>query len=65
MVGKNILDVQTIKQKMLEILQPLEVGYVEILNREFQYIKEVEVGKSIILVEALVGKTRLLDNIWI
>jgi len=65
MVGKNILDVPTIKQEMLRILEPLEIGYVEILNREFQYIKEVKVGQSIILVEVVVGNTRLLDNIWI
>ena len=50
---------------MLETLSPLEVSYVAILNRDFEYISSVDVGKSIILVEALVGRTRLLDNLWI
>jgi pantoate--beta-alanine ligase len=54
-----------IKKKMLEILSPLEIGYVEILSRDFQTIEEVEIGNSIVLVEVLVGRTRLLDNLWI
>jgi len=65
MVSKKELDTQNIKEKMLEILEPLTIGYVEILNRDFEIIKEVEVGNSIVLVEALVGDTRLLDNIWL
>lgn len=65
MVSKKMLDVESIKKEMLTILEPLEIGYVEILNRDFETIREVELGNSIILVEALVGKTRLLDNIWL
>ncbi len=65
LVSKNILEAELIMEKMLEILQPLDVGYVAILDREFNFIKSVEIGKSVILVEALVGDTRLLDNIWI
>jgi pantoate--beta-alanine ligase len=65
MIGKNILDVKEIKEKMREILEPLEVSYVEILNRDFEVIEKIEIGNSIVLVEALVGSTRLLDNLWI
>ena len=65
MIGKNILNVHEIKEKMREVLEPLEVSYVEILNRDFEIIDEVQIGKSVILVEALVGNTRLLDNIWL
>jgi len=50
---------------MKSILLPLEIGYIEILNRDFEVIQEVELGNTIILVEALVGDTRLLDNIWL
>jgi len=57
--------VEEIKKKMQEILSPLEIGYVAILSRDFKSIEEVEIGKSIVLVEALVGRTRLLDNLWI
>ena len=65
MVSKNKLQTESIKEKMSEMLQPLTIGYVEILNRDFEIIKEVEVGNSVVLVEALVGDTRLLDNIWL
>lgn len=65
MVSRKELECKNIKEKMRAILSPLEIGYVEILNREFEMINNVEIGNSIILVEALVGKTRLLDNIWL
>lgn len=65
MIVRNSLDVDEIKTKMLEVLTPLNVSYVAILNREFEIIKSVEIGNTIILVEALVGNTRLLDNIWL
>jgi len=65
MVSKNILDTTNIKKKMENILSPLEIGYIEILNRDFELLDEVKIGDSIILVEALVGETRLLDNIWL
>ena len=65
MITKKNLDVQEIKESMREILKPLSVGYVEILNRDFEPIGEVEIGNSVILVEAIVGDTRLLDNIWL
>ena len=65
MVTSGELDIAMIKEKMRTMLSPLDIGYVEILNRDFEYIKKVELSKSIILVEALVGRTRLLDNIWI
>jgi len=65
MVSQGIDDVNEIKQAMLEVLEPLEIGYVAILSREFKVIDRVLIGDSIILVEALVGETRLLDNIWL
>ena len=65
LVSQNICSTEIIKKEMREILSPLKIGYVEILNRDFEMIEEVEVANSIILVEALVGNTRLLDNIWL
>jgi len=65
MVNQNILDVEDIKKEMREILKPLDVAYVEILKRDFLHIKSIEIGNSIVLVEAKVGDTRLLDNIWL
>ena len=65
MVSKNILDTKEIILKMCEHLNGLEIFYVEILNRDFELIGEVEIGNSVVLVEVKVGETRLLDNIWL
>ncbi|SFV51259.1 Pantoate--beta-alanine ligase [hydrothermal vent metagenome] len=64
-VSRGIVDVATIKESMEDILEPLEIAYIEILNREFEVVESVEIGNTIILVEVLVGETRLLDNIWL
>jgi len=56
---------QEINEAMLEVLNPLVVEYVTIVNRAFKPITKVEIGNTIILVEAMSGNTRLLDNIWI
>jgi pantoate--beta-alanine ligase len=65
MVSRGIDDVKEIEAEMLQVLKPLEIGYVAILSRDFEVIQKVEIGSSIILVEVVVGETRLLDNIWI
>ena len=65
LISKNILDTAKIKEQMYAILAPLQVEYVEVLNRDFALIDEVQIGNTVILVEAIVGQTRLLDNIWV
>jgi pantoate--beta-alanine ligase len=65
MVSNNVLDVKEITNKIRKHLEPLEIFYVEILNRNFEPIQSIEMQNSIILVEVKVGKTRLLDNIWL
>ena len=50
---------------MSSILEPLEVEHIAIVDRAFNPLHRVEPGNTIILVEAVVGTTRLLDNIWI
>jgi pantoate--beta-alanine ligase len=54
-----------IKMKMREILEPLHVEHIEVVTRSFEPAKEIKKGDTIILVEAVVGDTRLIDNIWI
>ncbi|NOR56308.1 MAG: pantoate--beta-alanine ligase [Sulfurovum sp.] len=59
-------NVDVIKKAMLNVLALTdEVEYVAIVDRTFSALKEVEIGNSIILVAAKVGKPRLLDNLWI
>jgi pantoate--beta-alanine ligase len=65
MILKDVVNVENIIKEMREVLNPLEIFYVEILNLDFEIIKEVELGNTVILVEAKVGDTRLLDNIWL
>jgi len=65
MVNNGVLDVDEIVQKMKEELNKLEIFYVEILNRDFEVIQNIEIGNSVILVEVKVGTTRLLDNLWL
>ena len=65
LVMQQNFSIEEIKREMRKTLAPLEVSYVEILNRDFELIQELEIGNSIILVEAVVGNTRLLDNIWL
>ncbi|MBS4067397.1 MAG: pantoate--beta-alanine ligase [Sulfurimonas sp.] len=65
MVTKGVLGYEEITSNMREILSPLEIFYVEILDREFNRLSKVEIGNTIILVEVKVGNTRLLDNIWL
>ena len=60
------LNVERIKKEMLLVLEEAdEVEYVAIVNREFKALEEVEIGNTIILVAAWIGKPRLIDNLWI
>ena len=58
--------VEVIKQEMLSVLQEADqVEYVAIVDREFNALEHIEIGNTIILVAAWVGKPRLIDNLWI
>jgi len=66
MVMAGELGVKSIKAQMLKVLSEADkVEYVAIVNREFQALEEVEIGNTIILVAAWVGKPRLIDNLWL
>lgn len=64
MVMQKNFDSHVIHKRMLEVLQPLNVEYVAIVNRQFESIPEVILGNTILLVAARVGTTRLIDNVW-
>jgi pantoate--beta-alanine ligase len=60
------LDTVSIREEMLEVLKEAdEVEYVAIVDRAFRPLEKVELGNTMILVAAWVGKPRLIDNIWI
>jgi len=65
LVMQKEFNVEKITEQMLTVLTEVEVEYVALVNRQFQAIKKVEIGNTIILVAAGVGKTRLIDNLWI
>ena len=66
LVISGTLEVEAIKKEMLEILSEADsVEYVAIVSREFKVLDKVEIGNTIILVATWVGKTRLIDNLWV
>ena len=66
MVMAGELNVEVIKKEMLVVLEETDqVEYVAIVDREFNALDRVEIGNTIILVAAWVGKPRLIDNLWI
>ena len=65
LISKDILNAEKIKEEIYAILAPLQIEYVEVLNHDFEVIDEVQIANTIILVEVIVGETRLLDNIWL
>lgn len=65
LVAKKEKDVEVIKEKMLEVMQSLDVEYIAFVDKQFNQIEQIELGNTIILVVARFGATRLLDNIWL
>lgn len=65
LIKQNELTASKIKDEMFEILKPLKVDYVAIVDRNFNEISKIEPKNSIILVAAYVGKARLIDNLWV
>ena len=64
-IMQNELDVNIIREKMLQIMQPLHVSYISFVNHEFRYITKIEPKNTIILISATVGETHLIDNVWV
>ncbi|SFP28580.1 pantoate--beta-alanine ligase [Hydrogenimonas thermophila] len=56
---------EVIEAKMSEIMKDIDVEYIAIVDRDFRPLKKVKIQNSIILVAAKVGKTRLIDNLWV
>ncbi|WRD90834.1 pantoate--beta-alanine ligase [Helicobacter pylori] len=56
---------EKLKKLGLEILETLEVDYLEFCNHKLESLKTIEPANTLVLVAAHVGKTRLLDNLWV
>ncbi|WRB11893.1 pantoate--beta-alanine ligase [Helicobacter pylori] len=56
---------EKLKKLGLEILETLEVDYLECCNHKLEPLKTIEPANTLILVAARAGKTRLLDNLWV
>lgn len=65
LIKKGESDSKQIIASMKEVLEPLKVDYVEIVDRNFKKLDKIELENTIILVAAFVDETRLIDNIWI
>ncbi|GHR89060.1 pantoate--beta-alanine ligase [Helicobacter pylori] len=56
---------EKLKKLGLKILETLEVDYLEFCNHKLEPLKTIEPTNTLVLVAARVGKTRLLDNLWV
>ncbi|WP_459103155.1 pantoate--beta-alanine ligase [Helicobacter pylori] len=56
---------EKLKKLGFEILETLEVDYLEFCNHKLEPLKTIEPTNTLVLVAARVGKTRLLDNLWV
>jgi len=67
LITKGNTNCAQIKEEMKKLLLEKvdKLDYVAIVDREFNELKDVQIGNSIILVAAFVGKTRLIDNMWV
>jgi len=66
-MGNQEFDVQKIIKIIENALESQEINieYISITNRKFQSINVIEPKNTIILIAVKIGKTRLIDNIWI
>jgi len=61
----NNLNVTLIVTNMEETLKGINIEYIKIVSKDFKELKTCEIGNTIILVAIKIGKTRLIDNIWL
>ena len=66
MVMAGERNVEAIKKEMLVVLSEADsIEYIAIVDREFNALDQIDIGNTIILVAAWIGKPRLIDNLWI
>ncbi len=65
MVDEGIRDSNRLILEAKKCIRDLELDYLDIVDYDLQRVSEVILGKSIVLIAARSGKTRLLDNLWL
>lgn len=64
MMGER--DVSKLISEINNVLQVVdEIEYVAIVDRDFHRLEFIEIDNSMILLAVKIGKTRLIDNIWV
>jgi len=54
-----------IKNLIEENMENLDIEYVEIMQQDLEKLENIQIGNTIILIAVKIGKTRLIDNLWI
>jgi len=58
-------EISKIRNIIFETLKDTEIDYIEIRKRNLSRLEKIEISNTIILIAVKIGKTRLIDNIWI
>jgi pantoate--beta-alanine ligase len=65
MVVKDYMECDKIIKVMIEVMDGMDVEYISIVTRQFKYLSKIDLNNTIILVAVKIGKTRLIDNLWL
>ncbi|CBG39420.1 pantoate--beta-alanine ligase [Helicobacter mustelae] len=64
LVKNGVSDARILLESAKKILQNVQLDYLALVNYDLQEIPEILPLRSLVLIAAKVGNTRLLDNLW-
>jgi len=69
LINNGVNDTETIKQEMYKIIDKYEIPKIDYISinslSELKELKKIEKDNTLISLAVFVGKTRLIDNLWI